>query len=231
MGAPVAQWRGSVHERNGITCAGCHGGDPTLAGMDAMSPEKGFRGAPAPREAPEFCGRCHFRVKEEYLESAHGEALGKGGPQCVTCHGAHAVKEATHEIINRERCTACHEYGRADEIKGALIRTDDRIARIEERIRRFHRVGYDTEELENRLFQIRNAFHGLFHTVDVEKVRSHTDEFGDRLSGLEQGLEALRRAEAGRRLLGSVIVGMLALLTVLLALLYRSYRQEERGEG
>lgn len=227
LAAPVRQWRGSVHARNGITCAACHGGDPTLSGMDAMSPERGFRGAPSPKDVPAFCGRCHFRVMEEYLESAHGNALGAGGPQCATCHGAHAVVEPTHELINPERCTACHEYGRAGEIKSALIRTDQRILRLEEEIRGFRRVGYDTEDLANRLFQIRNEFHGLFHTVDVEKVRRHTDGFGRRLAELDRRIGTLRQVRAGRRFLGAFVVGALALLTVLLALLYLSYRREE----
>lgn len=228
LSEPVGKWTGSIHARNGITCASCHGGDPADPGMEAMSPEKGFRGVPKGAKIPELCARCHPGVAEDYRDSAHGKALGSGGPQCVTCHGAHAVAEATPELINRDRCTACHGYGRADEIKSALTSTDARISRIDGRIRGFHRIGYVTKDLEARLFQVRNAFHRLFHTVDVERIRVRTAAFHEPLSELDRRLEDLRRTEARRRRFGAVVVGLFALLTVLLALLRMSYRREEQ---
>src|SRR6266481_8261741 len=33
-----------IHSQKGLTCASCHGGDPTQAGFDAMSKKAGFRG-------------------------------------------------------------------------------------------------------------------------------------------------------------------------------------------
>lgn len=231
MSEPVAQWKGSVHARNGISCVACHGGDPSLAGMEAMSPEKGFLGAPGDEKVPGFCGRCHPGVEEDYRDSAHGEALGSGGPQCVTCHDAHAVEEATPELISRENCTACHDYGRAGEIKEALARTDALISRIDGRIRGYHRIGYDTDDLRNSLFQVRNDFHRLFHSVDVERIRSRTSDFRKRLSELEERLAVLQRTQARRQGFGAVVVGLLVLLTGLLALLRLSYGREEKRGG
>lgn len=228
LSEPVGKWTGSIHERNGITCASCHGGDPSDPGMEAMSPEKGFRGVPKDAKIPELCARCHPGVAEDYLDSAHGQALGRGGPQCVTCHGAHAIAEATPELINLDRCTACHGYGRADEIKSALASTDALISRIDGRIRGFHRIGYNTTDMEARLFQVRNAFHRLFHTVDVGRIRTGTAAFEEPLSELDRRLEEMRRTQAQRRLQGAVVVGLFALLTVLLALLRLTYRPEER---
>jgi nitrate/TMAO reductase-like tetraheme cytochrome c subunit len=224
---PAVQWKGSVHSRNGIGCDACHGGDPSVQGTEAMSPKKGFRGAPGEVDIPAFCGRCHPGVEEDYRASAHGQALGSGGPQCVTCHGAHAVVKASPDLINRDRCTQCHDYGRADEIKTALARTDARISREDERIRAFQRVGYDTKDLENRLFQVRNAFHRLFHTFDVEQIRSRTEAFQEPLAELEGRLARLERIQDRRRVIGAVVVGALAFLTGLLALLRWSYRREE----
>jgi hypothetical protein len=227
---PAVQWGGSIHARNGIGCDACHGGDPSIAGMEAMSPAKGFRGAPNDVGIPAFCGRCHPGVEEDYRDSAHGQALGSGGPQCVTCHGAHAVVEASPGIINRDRCTTCHDYGRADEIKAALAQTDARIAREEDRIRSFRRIGYETKDLENRLFQVRNAFHRLFHTFDVAQIRTRTASFQEPLAELDGRLAAFARIRTHRRMIGAVVVVALALLTALLALLRMSYRREERGE-
>jgi hypothetical protein len=193
-----------------------------------MSPKKGFRGVPKEEKIPDLCARCHPGVAEDYRESAHGRALGAGGPHCATCHGAHAVAEATSALIDRTRCAACHDYGRADEIRSALETTDARILRIDGEIRGFHRAGYDTKELESRLFQVRNAFHRLFHSVDVERIRSRTSSFQEPLSDLDRRLEDLRRTKSNRRLQGAVVVGLLVLLTVLLAMLRLTYRVEER---
>jgi hypothetical protein len=132
------------------------------------------------------------------------------------------------ELIHRDRCTACHGYGRADEIKSTLASTDTLLSRIDRQIRGFHRVGYDTKDLETRLFQVRNAFHRLFHTVDVERIRTRTAAFQEPLSELDRRLEDMRRTQAQRRLQGAVVVGLLAVLTVVLALLRLTYRREER---
>ena len=82
-GEPVRLWRGSIHEANGIACNSCHGGDPRDSSK-AMSPERGFVGAPKEADIPAFCGRCHVGVLKEYLSSRHGQSLGTGGPTCVT---------------------------------------------------------------------------------------------------------------------------------------------------
>ena len=92
------------------------------------SPESGFLGAPAAEKIPEFCGRCHPGVLADYRGSAHGAALGAGGPQCVTCHGNHAVRKATLELINRRDCGRCHSYDRAEEIRAAMEATDSGIS-------------------------------------------------------------------------------------------------------
>jgi Cytochrome c3 len=227
---PTVKWKGSVHSRNGISCPSCHGGDPSVTDESAMSPQKGFRGVPGETAIPAFCGRCHPGVEEDYRASAHGEALGSGGPQCVTCHGAHAVQEASPDIINRNRCTACHDYGRADEIKAVLVRTDAVISQVDGRIRAFHRIGYDTKDLENRLFQVRNSFHRLFHTFDAEQLRRGTAAFQEPLTGLEGRLGEFERIQDGRRRIGVAVVAALAFLTGLLVLLRRSYREEEQKE-
>src|SRR5215472_6123343 len=48
-----------IHFQKGLTCASCHGGDPTKADMDAMSKTAKFRGKIERKDVPELCGRCH----------------------------------------------------------------------------------------------------------------------------------------------------------------------------
>ncbi len=227
LGEPVEQWQGSIHQENGISCSSCHGGDPTLFTMEAMSPEKGFLGVPSNEEIPEFCGSCHVGVLEDYIKSAHGQALGEGGPQCVICHGNHSVKTATLELINQESCTQCHEYGRAGEIKEALAETDQIILNLEDDIQTLHRIGIATDEMKGKIFSIRNQFHRLFHTVDVQKVRNETEDFQLRLQEVRTQVEEVRSELTDRKVIGAAATALLLLAAVLGWILRRTYKKDE----
>jgi predicted CXXCH cytochrome family protein len=100
----------SVHGEAELSCADCHGGDPQAEDMDgAMSPAKGYVGAPTREEVPHFCGKCHsseqymrkyrprIPVDQEmaYWTSEHGIRLKEGDKKvadCTSCHGWHTVK-------------------------------------------------------------------------------------------------------------------------------------------
>ncbi|MBE0597529.1 MAG: cytochrome c3 family protein [Desulfuromonadales bacterium] len=230
LGEPVAAWEGSVHAANAIGCHSCHGGDPTIASMEAMSPERGFLGVPAETEIPPFCGKCHAGVEEDYLQSAHGETLGAGGPQCVTCHGNHAVAVTTLDLINPESCSRCHEYGRAEEIKGALAETDRLITELQATTERQHRLGIATDDQRKQIFAVRNDFHRLFHSVDVQQVVARSGEFQQRLQPVAQELQATDEELSQRRLIGAGAVLLLALVTVLLGFLRHTYKKEEQSD-
>jgi predicted CXXCH cytochrome family protein len=129
---PATAGEADIHRIQGITCAGCHGGDPTAEdAADAMDPKRGFRGTIAHGDIPEMCGSCHadaaFMVRygpniptdqlAQYRTSKHGLALAKGDGNvavCTSCHGAHGVLGATDarspvypsRIV--ETCGACH---------------------------------------------------------------------------------------------------------------------------
>lgn len=230
LGEPVEAWRGSIHAANGISCHGCHGGDPTDFAM-AMSPARGFVGVPAEEEIPDFCGRCHVGVKEDYLNSAHGQALGEGGPQCVTCHGNHVVQKATPDLINQKDCTLCHEYGRAEEIKTAVAETDRMITSLGNDLTSLHRLGFATKEMADRLFSLRNQFHRVFHTVDVEKVRQVTGDIQQKLGQVRVKIEEVRENLRQRKIYGGVAVALLLALSIVAALLRKTYHDEEEGKG
>jgi nitrate/TMAO reductase-like tetraheme cytochrome c subunit len=225
---PVEQWRASVHAKNGISCQGCHGGDPTLNDMEAMDPGKGYKGAPEPNEVPRFCGECHLGVMEDYLASAHGQALGAGGPQCVTCHGSHGIELASLKLINPESCTKCHGFERAAEIREALAETDGTIVTIDQQIKKLHRIGIAVENLQEGLFDTRNTFHRLFHSVDVEKVRSRTDEIQGRLKEIRQQVDGIEDRLDRRKTAGAVVVGLLLVMTALFLYVRHTYELEEK---
>lgn len=130
--APAAATDSDVHFAQGISCAGCHGGDPKAEDPEkAMDPARGFVGRIAATAVPETCGSCHanaaFMLRwapniptdqlAQYRTSKHGQALAKGDTKvavCTSCHNAHGVLPPsdarapvypTHIV---DTCARCH---------------------------------------------------------------------------------------------------------------------------
>lgn len=132
LGAAAAAAAHDIHARHGLTCAGCHGGDPTAAdAQQAMSPAKGFRGRLSRKEVPQICAHCHSdavfmerykpsqRVDQyaQYQTSVHGKRLAAGDQgvaECADCHGAHGIREVrdplspVHPLRLPGTCAGCH---------------------------------------------------------------------------------------------------------------------------
>jgi cytochrome b6 len=113
----LAELAADVHLRRGLSCAGCHGGDPrdpemTQAIYDRW-PDAARRQADR-SWVPGFCAeRCHssaafMRAYDpalpidqllKYRESRHGIALVErerpGAAECVSCHGVHGIRDPT----------------------------------------------------------------------------------------------------------------------------------------
>ncbi len=122
LARPVAEWSGSIHQQNGITCDLCHGGDASvdvgnvkdLAGQgfadrmsSAMSKAKGFIGKPSGNSLFHMCAQCHRQSVDRYAKSIMGKAYldRKGGASCVTCHQAH--RNSMPEVP--KVCESCHK--------------------------------------------------------------------------------------------------------------------------
>ncbi|RJP80006.1 MAG: hypothetical protein C4524_04280 [Candidatus Zixiibacteriota bacterium] len=137
LAAPVtAAELGDIHAARGLSCADCHGGDPTAEDAEvSMSPQRGFMGTPQPQEIPAFCGRCHSDPRfmrrfdpaiptdqvEKFWTSHHGQALQQGDTRvatCVDCHDTHAIlpsdnpKSWVWPVNVPATCHRCH--GNAD---------------------------------------------------------------------------------------------------------------------
>jgi len=219
---PVTLWRGSIHAENGIYCNGCHGGDPKDA-ANAMNPTRGFLGAPKEIAIPAFCGRCHVGVMKDYLASAHGRMLGKGGPTCVTCHGNHLVEKALLGLINEKSCSRCHSFERARLIHDAMKETEAMIVAIDGRIGAFKKIGTDTDKLEKELFAVRNRFHTLFHNVDVELVKRESTQIQADLKKIQVVLDKLDDSHRKRRISGAAAVSFMLLIALALHLLRKTF--------
>ena len=126
-----AQFSQDIHAQKGLTCASCHGGDPTKAGMDAMSKAAGFRGKIERSQIPALCGRCHSDANymrqydpglrtdqfSQYKTSVHGKLLAKGDTKvavCIDCHGVHDLRPPSdsrskvYALNIAQTCAHCH---------------------------------------------------------------------------------------------------------------------------
>jgi len=135
-----------VHLSPGLSCAGCHGGDPTTDDEEiAMSPEAGFVGVPARHEISTFCGKCHSDIDfmrqyqpriptdqvAQYATSVHGKRLAAGDGKvadCTSCHTSHAIlpakdtRSTVHALNVPTTCDQCH--GDSDYMSNYGIPTD-----------------------------------------------------------------------------------------------------------
>ncbi len=129
---PEGHSEADVHMKPGLSCAGCHGGDPSSDDPDvAMSKKAGFRGVPARADIPAFCGRCHSDIEfmrryqpriptdqvTQYYTSVHGHRLKTGDTKvadCTSCHTSHAIlpasdtRSSVHALNVPATCGHCH---------------------------------------------------------------------------------------------------------------------------
>lgn len=134
MDAPLqvtaTQFAADIHAQKGLTCASCHGGDPT-SDDNAMDPKKGFRGHLDRAKIVAMCGSCHSDADKmrqynpslrtdqlaQYKTSVHGKKLAAGDTHvavCIDCHGVHGIRPASdaqssvHPLNVATTCKRCH---------------------------------------------------------------------------------------------------------------------------
>ena len=129
---PAEDYKSDIHAAKGFGCAACHGGDPSIMGLEGMDRKKGYIGKPAPAQVIDVCGKCHsdaafmrqynpsLRVDQmaEYYVSVHGKRLRETKDQkvatCASCHKPHSIRPANdarssvHPLRVVDTCGACH---------------------------------------------------------------------------------------------------------------------------
>lgn len=125
------QFAQDIHAQKGLTCASCHGGDPSKTDDSAMSKAAGFKGKIDRAAVPKLCGSCHsdpgfirqynpsLRTDQlsQYQTSVHGKRLAAGDTKvavCTDCHGVHDLRPASdtrskvHPLNIAATCSHCH---------------------------------------------------------------------------------------------------------------------------
>ena len=96
--APVEAFKTDIHQQFGLSCANCHGGNPSEEDID-LAKDKTFKGIPQRTSIPLLCASCHsdpsymrrfnpsIRVDqlELYWTSKHGHLLKKGETRVAVC--------------------------------------------------------------------------------------------------------------------------------------------------
>jgi cytochrome b subunit of formate dehydrogenase len=116
--APFTSYQESVHGKavaagsdKAAVCTDCHGEHDILGAVDPKSPINKFN-------VPATCAKCHNNIKQEYVQSTHGQAIARGNwkaPVCTDCHGIHTIKAPTNPNSSvaaanvKNTCAACHQ--------------------------------------------------------------------------------------------------------------------------
>jgi hypothetical protein len=132
LGVSQDKFAQDIHSQKGLTCASCHGGDPTSDDPEkAMSREAGWKGAIDRKQVPQLCGSCHsdpaymrqfnpgLRTDQldQYRTSIHGKRIATGDTKvavCIDCHSVHDLRapsdpRSTVSPVNiATTCSRCH---------------------------------------------------------------------------------------------------------------------------
>ncbi len=146
LGVSVEIYSQNVHAQKGLTCAACHGGDPSSDDPEkAMSRAAGWKGKIERKQIPELCASCHSdadRMKkynpglrvdqfQQYKTSVHGIKWAQGDTKvavCTDCHGVHDLRapsdprSSVHPTNIATTCSHCHAD--AEYMKPYGIKTD-----------------------------------------------------------------------------------------------------------
>jgi predicted CxxxxCH...CXXCH cytochrome family protein len=218
----VPEWREGVHREAGVTCDGCHGGDPREEDDEAsMSEEAGYVGKPAWYEIPRFCGECHEEVARSYQEGALGAAIAEGRkpPTCATCHmpDGHRMRSPDVEKIlsdqRRKRVKGFVERVRTRKLIVAIHRLE---RRIDATVAGIDVRGLDTTRLRDRLSGVRDGYIRALHAFEIDRLQVSSLAAHEDLDRIGELADAHLREARFRLRYGLALVTALGALYVVL---------------
>ena len=185
VGAKSHSFQGSVHQKHGVTCDKCHGGNPK-AGTEKQA-HVGVLPSTNPASPiyytniPATCGKCHGAEYYKFTQSVHYQMLKtKGeGPVCTTCHGSMVTTVPSPDDV-KAVCVRCHN-GRMgiypyvpQEAKAMLLLLRESQALLDADARLYHPAKGSAE-----VFYLRNAETSFYsakldwHKFDFGSITEH----------------------------------------------------------
>jgi hypothetical protein len=209
VSAHFYEWLDSAHEKKGVGCEKCHGGNPSA--KDLKSAHTGALRAAFPQSSlnpknlPATCSSCHQEVVSAFIGSRHYQKLQESGagPSCSTCHHHMATSVITWPPEASALCANCHnESGgpaskyldapeKAGDVIAAFSRADEVIDwtyfLIAEERKRLK--GFRSEEAQlKRLEAILKGAKLNWHEFDLGKSRQQADEVFAEATKIMNGL-------------------------------------------
>jgi nitrate/TMAO reductase-like tetraheme cytochrome c subunit len=182
-------WKLSVHAAQGVTCAGCHGGDPraaTKAEAHAGAALKASDQSSATnyQNIPDTCARCHKEIFSRFQLSEHYAHLkpnkdNEQGPNCVTCHGSVNTTVLNVNTV-RKTCEQCHneKTENSPEIPAQAETVLNNFLSIN-RYYRFIAVRSSSEDAKAFFTMVDPIIKKLaadWHTFDIDRIEKETQE-------------------------------------------------------
>lgn len=196
LSAHFYEWMNSPHERKGVTCDKCHGGNPEA--RDATAAHAGVFGTAQPqsllfqKNQPSTCGKCHQAISDAFVKSPHFKHL--NGPDfsasCNTCHLHMASNIVYWPPDTVKLCATCHRAGgtapgtpdapeKAGDIIAAFTRADEVIDwsyfLIREGRKKRLRLNAEIAELQ-RLEAIMANSKRSYHEFNLKDSRALADQ-------------------------------------------------------
>jgi hypothetical protein len=197
ISAHFYEWFNSAHEKKGVGCEKCHGGDPSAKDLKpahngvirAAFPQSSLH----PKNLPATCGSCHQEVASAFIGSKHYQRLQETGtgPSCTTCHHHMATSVIIWPPETSALCANCHNKSggpaeqyievpeKAGDVIAAFSRADEvidwtyfLITEDRKRVR-----GFRTEEAQlKRLEEVLKGAKLKWHEFDLGKSRQQADQ-------------------------------------------------------
>jgi Cytochrome c3 len=209
VSAHFYEWLNSTHEKKGVGCEKCHGGNPSAKDLKtahagvlrAAFPQSSLN----PKNLPATCSPCHQEVVNAFIGSKHYQKLQESGtgPSCSTCHHHMATSVITWPPETSALCANCHNKSggpaaqyldvpeKAGDVIAAFSRADEVIDwtyfLITEERKRLE--GFKTEEAQlKRLEAILKGAKLNWHEFDLGKSRQQADEVFTEATKIKNGL-------------------------------------------
>jgi hypothetical protein len=197
IAAKSHSWTGSIHQKHGVTCDKCHGGDPQAPGRPEA--HQGVLGSGNPgspvyfKNIPKTCGACHGAEFYKFTQSLHYkmlESAGKG-PECVTCHGSMVTNILTADTVVAV-CERCHNERMGvfpyvpQKAKALLLLLQESSALLDADVKLYHPV--EGTERSRIVRDARSALHAArldWHKFDLDTIIRDLEDVHNSLEKLQ----------------------------------------------